>query len=38
VMDLIRRLAARTDLAHICVEKPGFRLELKGRAPALADA
>jgi len=32
VMDLIRRLAARKDLAHIAVEKPGFKLELRGRA------
>ena len=32
VMDLIRRLSARRDIARICVDKPGFRLELRGRA------
>jgi oxaloacetate decarboxylase (Na+ extruding) subunit alpha len=32
VMNLIRQLAVRRDLAHICVEKPGFRLELKGNS------
>ena len=36
-MSLIRQLAARRDLASICVDKPGFRLELKGR-PQLAEA
>jgi oxaloacetate decarboxylase alpha subunit len=34
VMDLIRQLSRRTDMAQICIEKPGFKLELKGRAPA----
>jgi oxaloacetate decarboxylase alpha subunit len=28
VMNLIRQLIARRDVAHICVEKSGFRLEL----------
>jgi len=32
VMNLIRQLTARRDLAHICVEKAGFRLELRGRS------
>jgi oxaloacetate decarboxylase alpha subunit len=30
VMNLIRQLIARRDLAHVCVEKSGFRLELRG--------
>ena len=30
VMNLIRQLTARRDLAHVCVEKTGFRLELRG--------
>ena len=30
VMNLIRQLIARPDLAHVCVEKSGFRLELRG--------
>jgi oxaloacetate decarboxylase alpha subunit len=30
VMNLIRQLAARRDIAHVCVEKTGFRLELRG--------
>ena len=30
VMNLIRHLIARRDLAHVCVEKSGFRLELRG--------
>ena len=34
VVDLIRRLCARSDLDHIRIDKPGFRLELRGRAPA----
>jgi oxaloacetate decarboxylase alpha subunit len=29
VMDLLRRLLARTDVSRIAVEKPGFRLELE---------
>jgi oxaloacetate decarboxylase alpha subunit len=29
VMSLIRELTARRDLAHIAVEKPGFKLELR---------
>jgi len=29
-MNLIRQLIARRDIAHICVEKSGFRLELRG--------
>jgi oxaloacetate decarboxylase alpha subunit len=28
-MTLIRRLAARHDLRYVCVQKPGFRLELR---------
>ena len=31
VMKLIRELAARRDVAHVCVQKPGFRLEMRGR-------
>jgi oxaloacetate decarboxylase alpha subunit len=30
VMDLIRQLTARRDIASICIEKSGFRLELRG--------
>ena len=30
VMNLIRQLIARRDIAHVCVEKSGFRLELRG--------
>ena len=30
VLKLLRGLAARRDIAHLSVEKPGFRLELKG--------
>ena len=30
VMNLIRHLTARRDLAHVCVEKSGFKLELRG--------
>jgi len=33
VMQLLRQLAARRDIARLSVQKPGFRLELKG-APA----
>jgi oxaloacetate decarboxylase alpha subunit len=29
VMSLIRQLAQRRDLSHVCVEKPGFRLTLR---------
>jgi hypothetical protein len=29
-MNLIRQLIARRDIAHVCVEKSGFRLELRG--------
>ena len=32
VLSLLRQLAKRTDLAHISVQKPGFKLELKRRA------
>jgi oxaloacetate decarboxylase alpha subunit len=28
VLSLIRQLAKHRDLSHVCVEKPGFRLEL----------
>jgi len=31
VMRLLRQLAARGDIAHLSVSKPGFKLELKGR-------
>jgi oxaloacetate decarboxylase alpha subunit len=31
IMRLIRELTARKDLAHIAIDKPGFRLELRGR-------
>ncbi len=37
VMSLIRQLAARRDIAHISVDKPGFRLEMRGR-PELLEA
>lgn len=37
VMNLIRQLIARRDLAHVCVEKTGFRLELSGSS-ATAEA
>lgn len=30
VMDLIRQLIARRDIAYVCVEKSGFKLELRG--------
>ena len=36
VMRLLRQLAARRDIARLSVEKPGFKLELKGRAVAQA--
>ena len=32
VKKLIRHLTARRDITYISVEKPGFRLELKGRS------
>ena len=32
VMNLIRQLSARRDIAHVSVEKSGFRLELTGRS------
>lgn len=41
VMDLIRKLTARRDLAHVAVEKAGFRLQLRrspSRAPASSPA
>ncbi len=41
IVELIRKLAQRSDLAQLAVEKPGFRLELKGRGgaePELAEA
>ena len=34
VMNLIRQLIARRDIAHVSVEKSGFRLELSQRAEA----
>ena len=37
VMNLIRELIARRDIAHVSVEKSGFRLELTGR-PARTEA
>jgi oxaloacetate decarboxylase alpha subunit len=37
ILDLIRSLTARRDLAQIVVEKPGFRLELSG-GPEMAEA
>ena len=30
VLDLIRQLTARRDIANVCVEKKGFKLELRG--------
>ena len=38
VMSLIRQLAARRDVGHLTVDKPGFHLELRGRAAADARA
>jgi hypothetical protein len=29
-MNLIRQLLTKRDIAHVCVEKSGFKLELKG--------
>jgi oxaloacetate decarboxylase alpha subunit len=37
VMSLIRQLMARRDIAHICVEKNGFRLELHGASGRAED-
>jgi oxaloacetate decarboxylase alpha subunit len=37
VMHLLRELAARRDIARLSVDKPGFKLELKGR-PGLRKA
>jgi oxaloacetate decarboxylase alpha subunit len=36
VMHLLRQLAARRNIARLSVEKPGFKLELKGRPVAQA--
>jgi oxaloacetate decarboxylase (Na+ extruding) subunit alpha len=36
VMHLLRQLAARRDIARLSVEKPGFKLELRGRPVARA--
>jgi oxaloacetate decarboxylase (Na+ extruding) subunit alpha len=33
VMSLVRQLAGRTDLAHVAVQKPGFKLELRRNTP-----
>jgi oxaloacetate decarboxylase alpha subunit len=33
LLQLLRGLAARSDLTHLTVEKPGFRLELRRDAP-----
>ncbi len=33
VIQLLRQLAARRDIARLSIEKPGFRLELKGTPP-----
>ena len=38
VMSLIRQLTEHRDLSHICVEKPGFRLELRRHAGASSQA
>jgi oxaloacetate decarboxylase (Na+ extruding) subunit alpha len=35
VMNLIRQLMARRDITHLTVEKPGFRLELRGQSAAV---
>ena len=34
VMNLIRQLTARRDIAYISVEKQGFKLELRGQSAA----
>ena len=33
VMELVRALLARRDLAHVAVEKAGFRLDLRRNVP-----
>jgi oxaloacetate decarboxylase (Na+ extruding) subunit alpha len=38
VMSLVRQLTARTDLAHVAVQKPGFKLELRRNTPRPATA
>jgi oxaloacetate decarboxylase (Na+ extruding) subunit alpha len=38
VLSLVRQLTARTDLAHIAVEKPGFKLELRRNTPRATTA
>jgi oxaloacetate decarboxylase alpha subunit len=38
VMSLLRQLTEHRDLSHICVEKPGFRLELRRHAGASSQA
>jgi hypothetical protein len=35
VMSLIRQLTARRDIAHLMIEKQGFKLELRGPAAAV---
>lgn len=34
VLSLVRQLARHREISHVCVEKPGFRLELHRRARA----
>jgi oxaloacetate decarboxylase alpha subunit len=34
-MELIRKLTSRRDLAHVSIEKPGFRLELRRSSPGV---
>jgi oxaloacetate decarboxylase alpha subunit len=34
ILSLIGQLAKHRDLSHVCVEKPGFRLELRRHNPA----
>jgi len=38
VIKLLRELVERSDTSRVVVDKPGFRLELAGDGPALADA
>jgi oxaloacetate decarboxylase (Na+ extruding) subunit alpha len=38
VMSLVRQLTARADLAHVAVQKPGFKLELRRNTPRPATA
>jgi hypothetical protein len=33
-MNLIRQLTARRDIAHLTVQKQGFKLEVRGHAAA----